>query len=334
MSPQKSRALRWAGVVAVVGLFVWYRIEDPVAAKPLSADKPVTSTEQQRAATRLAVLGDGGASIGQQRAELQTYLKDSGVSLESIETVLRHTRDGLALRRGTDGAQTRLGGPPVLPAGERWPTAADGDKFTFVGALDFAELPRMDPLPTEGTLALYWNREWGGKGEGKMDFVAATRAFYLEPGDRTSEPKPPANTPQITYKPLRGAAMPIAGDPKLLREELKGRPDLGKLDKAMDELDRHGLYPHHVLGSPIEVQRPVLRGMPAFFNPTLGYLSEASRDRFTAAERDAGEWVLLAQLNQQDDFVIDGGGSLFFVILEQDLEARRFDRVVGIRDPR
>ena len=74
--------------------------------------------------------------------------------------------------------------------------------------------------------------------------------------------------------------------------------------------------------------------MPAFFNPTLGYLSEASRDRFTAAERDAGEWVLLAQLNQQDDFVIDGGGSLFFVILEQDLEARRFDRVVGIRDPR
>src|SRR5215203_1872589 len=100
MSPEKSRALRWTGVVAVVGLFVWYRIEDPVAAKPLSADKPVTSTEQQRAATRLAVLGDGGASIGQQRAELQTYLKDSGVSLESIETVLRHIRDGIALREG------------------------------------------------------------------------------------------------------------------------------------------------------------------------------------------------------------------------------------------
>ena len=104
----------------------------------------------------------------------------------------------------------------MLPAGQRWPTAADGDKFTFVGALDFAELPRMDPLPTDGMLALYWNREWGGKGEGKRDFVAATRAFYLKPGDSATEPKAPAKTLPITYRPLRGAAMPIAGDPELV----------------------------------------------------------------------------------------------------------------------
>jgi Domain of unknown function (DUF1963) len=206
MSPQKSRALRWATVVVAVGLFVWYRIEDPGAVEPLPAAKPAASTEQQLAATRLAVLGDGGASIEQQRAELRSYLTDSGVSPTAIDTVFRHTRDGIALRPGREGAQTRLGGPPLLPAGEKWPTAADGDKFTFVGALDFAELPRMEPLPTEGTLALYWNREWGGKGEGKMDFVAATRAFYLTTDDRTSDPKAPAQTRPITYKPLRGAA--------------------------------------------------------------------------------------------------------------------------------
>ena len=332
MSPQKSRALRWAGVLAVVGLFVWYRVEDPGAAKPPPTAKP-TATAQELAATRLAVLADGGASLDQQRAELRTYLQTSGVSREAIDTVLRHTRDGIALRPGTDGARTRLGGPPVLPAGRRWPTAADGDKFTFVGALDFAELPHMDPLPADGTLALYWNRKWGGKGEGKKDFVAATRAFYLKPGDSASEPKAPAKTVPITYKPLRGAVMPIAGDPGLVAEELRGHPDLGKLTKAMNELKGRGLYPQHVLGAPIEVQGPVLKGMPGFFNPTLGYLSEASRERFTPAERDAGEWVLLAQIEEQDDFVIaPGGGVLYFVILKQDLEAQRFDRVIGIMD--
>jgi Domain of unknown function (DUF1963) len=332
MSPQKSRVLRWAGVVVVVGLFVWYRIEDPGAVEALPAAQPAASAELQRAATRLAVLADGGASVPRQRAELRAYLADSGVPEQSIDAVLRHTRDGIALRAGRDGAQTRLGGPPVLPAGELWPTAADGDKLTFVGALDFAELPRMDPLPVEGTLALYWNREWGGKGEGKMDFVAATRAFYLEPGDRTRAPAAPARTLPIPYTPLRGAAMPIAGEPGLVREELRGRPDLDRLGKAMDELERQGLYPHHVLGAPIEVQDPVLKGMAGFFNPTLGYLSEASRKRFTPAERDAGDWVLLAQIEEQDGLTIGDGGVLYFVMLKHDLEARRFDRVIGIMD--
>ena len=163
-------------------------------------------------------------------------------------------------------------------------------------------------------------------------FVAATRAYYLKPGDRASEPEAPAKTVPITYKPLRGAAMPIAGEPGLVAEELRGQPDLGKLTKAMDKLKGRGLYPHHVLGAPIEVQGPVLKGMPGFFNPTLGYLSEASRERFTPAERDAGEWVLLAQIEEQDDLVIGDGGVLYFVILKRDLEAQRFDRVIGIMD--
>ena len=100
----------------------------------------------------------------------------------------------------------------------------------------------------------------------------------------------------------------------------------------MDKLKGQGLYPHHVLGSPIEARRPVLNGMPGFFNPTLGYLSEASRERFTPAEREAGQWVLLAQFDQQGDFVLADGGALYFVILRQDLEAQRFDRVIGIMD--
>jgi len=330
MSPQKSRALRWAAVLAFVGLFVWYRVEDPGAVEQRTAAKPPAATKQQQGATRLAVLGDGGASVDRQRTELLTYLESSGLSLETIDIVLRHTRDGIALRQGTEGARTRLGGPPLLPKGEKWPTAADGDKLTFVGALDFAELPRMDPLPSEGILALYWNRDWGGKGEGKKDFVAATRAFYLKPGDPTSEPEAPAQTLPITYKPLRGAAMPIAGDPQLVGEELRGSRDLGKLEQAMGELRRQGVYPHHVLGAPIDAHGSVLRAMPGFFNPTLGYLSEASRTRFSPAERDAGKWMLLAQIEQQDDFVIGDGGVLYFVILKQDLEAQRFDRVVGI----
>ena len=139
--------------------------------------------------------------------------------------MLRHTRDGIALRPGTDGARTRLGGPPLLPAGQR----SGRPRRTATSSRSSARsTSRSSPAwirsPATASLALYWNREWGGKGEGKKDFVAATRAFYLKPGDRASEPEAPAKTLPITYKPLRGAAMPIAGDPELVAEELRGQP--------------------------------------------------------------------------------------------------------------
>src|ERR687897_29305 len=68
-------------------------------------------------------LASRGGSGSEQRDELERYLVGRGVSHETIAAVLRHTRDGIALRPGPRGARSRLGGQPLLPPGEPWPTA-------------------------------------------------------------------------------------------------------------------------------------------------------------------------------------------------------------------
>jgi hypothetical protein len=294
--------------------------------------EPTPTTAQKREAKALVRLSERSASPARQRTALRGYLEGSGVSSPTIAAVMRHTRDGIALRPGPGDAVSRMGGRPVLPAGAKWPSDA-GVPFTFVVALDLAELPHLDPLPRAGTLALYWNNDWvDTPGEGKMDFVAATRAYYLPPGAPVRHPAAPRATYPIKRKPLRGTVTPIAGDPNLVADEIKGRPDLDRLNTAMSELLAAGLYPHHLLGAPIEIQGPVLEGMRYYLDARHGDVAPRSLARFTAAERRSKDWVLLAQIEEAEDFVVADAGVLYFVMLRKDLEARRFDRVIGMMD--
>ncbi len=136
----------------------------------------------------------------------------------------------------------------------------------------------------------------------------------------------------MDVKPLRGTRMPIAGDPNLVADEIGERPDFERTTAALNELTRQGLYPHHVLGAPIDVQGRVLEEMPSYFDPKLRYLSDESRERFTPAERASDDWRLLAQIDTDETVMFGDAGSLYLVILEQDLAARRFDRVIGMMD--
>ena len=295
-----------------------------------------TAPERQAPAAdaqRLVALAERGAPATEQRAALRRYLSARRISAPTIATVLRHTRDGIALRPGASGDGARLGGQPVLPAGEPWPRSAKGKPFTLIAVFDFSRLPHLEPLPQQGTLALYWNLNWFEEpGDGEMDFVAATRAYYVPPGGATDHPSAPAESYPFGPISLDGTVTPIAGDPNLVAEEIKGRRDANALYKAMDDVMTAGLYPHHLLGAPIEVQGPVLAGMPAYFDPKFKYLAPESRERFTAAERESGDWMLLAQISEDEGLTIADGGELYFVILRSDLAARRFDRVVGIMD--
>jgi hypothetical protein len=281
----------------------------------------------------LVDLADRGASVTAQRRALRSYLAQSGISSRTSAAVLRHTRDGIALKPGPSHARSRIGGRPVLPAGERWPTSKRGYPFTFIGAFDLAELPRLDPLPHKGTLVLYWNLHWFEEPDaGEMDFVAATRVYHLPPGAPVHHPDAPEEAFPLDATPLRGVKMPVAGDPGIVAREIKGRPDEDELIAAMNDLSYAGLYPNHLLGAPIEVQSPVLEWLPSFFDPKYRYVSAKSRARFTRAERESGDWVLLAQINEEHGLVIADGGVIHFLILRKDLDAGRFDRVVGIME--
>jgi hypothetical protein len=294
---------------------------------------PVPAPQVREDAQALVDLAENGASVARQRRALRSYLAGRGISRGTIAAVLRHTRDGIALHAGPRDARSRIGGRPVLPAGEPWPTSSSG-LFTFIGAFDLAELPHLKPLPAKGTLALYWNifHWFEDAGPGKMDFVAATRAYHLPPGARVTHPVAPEESYPLDVAPLRGIAMPIAGDPSLVFDEIEGRPDAEAAIAAMNDVSHAGLYPNHLLGAPIEIQGPVLEGMRSFFDPKFGYLASESRARFGRDEREAGDWMLLAQINEEHGLTIADGGAIHFVILRKDLEAQRFDRVVGIME--
>jgi hypothetical protein len=154
---------------------------------------------------------------------------------------------------------------------------------------------------------------------------AATRTFF-PPGAATSEPDAPEKSYPLDLKPLRGTRMPIAGDPNLVADEIGERPDFERTTAALNELTRQGLYPHHVLGAPIEVQGPVLEEMPSYFDPKLRYLSDESRERFTPAERASGDWRLLAQIDTDETVMFGDAGSLYLVILEQERNPRGWSR--------
>ena len=329
----RVKVLLWVAAIALVALAMQNRGRTPRPPVPAAAAPVAKSAEPVpvEKAEPLADLARRGASPAKQRRALRRFLRSSGVGRASIASVLRHTRDGISLWPGGADATSRIGGTPVLPRGEQWPTSASGNPFTFVAAFDLGDLPQLDPLPREGTLALYWNFGWMDEGGGDMDYVASTRAYLVEPGEET-HPAAPRQSAPIAAQPLRGTRAALAGDPFLVADEVEGHGDRERLSAAMDALMEAGLYTHRLLGAPNEIQGPVLRDMRFYFDPKRGYLSGASRERFTPAEREHGDWVLLAQLEETEDFVIADGGVLHFVILRSDLEAGRFDRVVGMME--
>src|SRR6478735_1767988 len=90
----------------------------------------------------------------------------------------------IALREEGEG-RSRFGGdgPPV----------ADAPELTFIASIDLSELPRVEPLPAEGTLRFYWNLEFHELE--RMDFVVASRVVYdPEPAPRTPSGTPLAGT--------------------------------------------------------------------------------------------------------------------------------------------
>src|SRR5919197_2856406 len=84
-----------------------------------------------------------------------------------IEAIMSLVRPALRLSAGPPDARSRLGGPPMLPAGTPWPTWGDR-ALDFIGVIDFGELASalwLPDLPGAGTVAFYYAtdlpRPWG-----------------------------------------------------------------------------------------------------------------------------------------------------------------------------
>ncbi len=82
------------------------------------------------------------------RDALEVFLRDGGLEAHAARLAHEIAEVGLLLEPAK-GVNSRLGGPPLLPAGEPWPEA-----LTFVAGIDLSELP-PSRLPDHGWMLCF-----------------------------------------------------------------------------------------------------------------------------------------------------------------------------------
>lgn len=301
-----------------MGLLDRFRRERPERATPPSAPPP--EPPRRDAFGPLRALSLDGADLDLMRPVLIDGLLQHGVSADSMPSILEHVRDGIALfELGDTTRRSRIGGAPQLPEGTDWPRDRDGEPFSFIAAIDLDEMPGLDPLPPDGTLLVYWSERYFEFE--RMDFLEATRVFWVAREEGLAPATAPEGAPSYESVPLSGGLMPILGgfeDVRLASDEEDAWYE------AVDELT--GLHQHQLLGASRDVQGPVLGEVAYWFDN--GW--PESREGFSDAELAGEGWMLLGQIESTGELMFGDAGALYLLILRDDLDARRFDRVLGI----
>lgn len=217
---------------------------------------------------------------------------------------------------------SRLAGQPDLPPGFAWPTHGP-EPMALLAQIDLAELAPHAPqsaLPASGWLYFFWAVDSGGWGYTAETAGSFAVHYHQGPVEELTRTEPPAGLPQwaqdfapctVAFEP--GVALPGWQDlryPKAL--------DLSQDIESWYELSLRvmGVEPpgetvHHLLGHPQLVQ-----GDP----------------RPQAVKRRGGEpddWNLLLQLETDTvspNWMWGDVGTVYFLIRDQDLEARAFDQ--------
>jgi len=207
-----------------------------------------------------------------------------------------------ALRLGVEGEVTvRLGGTPLLPAGEPWPTW-DGRPLDFLGVIDFAELAgfgEIPGLPGTGTAAFYYASEaprpWGdeaGQRDGWRVFTGRLETATAPPGA--------SSYPECELGVAPFLSLPSPQEPVLqsLEQTYSGvLPVYEQLHAAWSQHAWPDDIPVHQLGGwPALVQRPV--GPDCLFASSGRDLDAlTSADLSPDDEAAVEEWRLLLQLD-------------------------------------
>ena len=219
-----------------------------------------------------------------------------------------------AVRLGTEGETTvTLGGPPLLPPGEPWPTWGDRP-LDYLGSVDFDRLPHVADLPAKGTVAFYYAsalpRPWGDQ-PGQRD------AWRLYSGELREVPLPPgASTfPECSLKAAPFLSLPAPKEPFLERLEGLYSGVLPVYEQLHVAWQQH-IWPddtpaHQIGGWPLLVQRPVAADC---------HYASTGRDPDTApltheeVSALAEEWRLILQLDSDPRLGWDWGdpGRLYF----------------------
>ncbi|MCP3137956.1 YwqG family protein [Pyxidicoccus xibeiensis] len=236
----------------------------------------------------------------------------------------------------------RYGGLPFLPPGTPWPRSPEGP-LHFLGQLDFAELAgcrgaMLPELPTEGLLAFFYdveNQPWGTEPPHRT----FCKLIYVPPGAELVPLSPPeelmqAERPVLPIRQLHptvGLSLPgwsdinAPVDPDFWSEE-QGE-DIIELRRQLMGTDTADRGADQLRGHPNWWQEDGRIDAQLASNGLDAYASESTPE----AERlrpGAKGWNLLWQVGTDEamGFVWGSYGTIYLLIRDEDLLARRFER--------
>jgi uncharacterized protein YwqG len=212
---------------------------------------------------------------------------------------------------------TRLGGLPDLPVGLTWPTVTGEDgraHLGFLAQVNLSQLPRTadELLPQEGML-YFFSEEVGGH-----DFV---RAIYHPGGGRLKRAKARArlcpffDEGDSNLRPHQATVRLVVSTPNYASWD----PEAKEMWQALQELDLTDAY--------FDLQKSLIgpkHGRPGQGHQLLGYPTGV---RLTGKPSD--DRVLLFEMDSDKAIGTcwSDSGLLHVLIHQNDLTARRFDRV-------
>lgn len=231
-----------------------------------------------------------------------------------------------------DDPGTRFGGQALLPPGTEWPQR-NGYPLTFLGQIRVDEVARFEErLPGTGgrLLAFFYDLEQAPWGFDPAD-ADGCRVIPVDP-DTAVAVDPPEGTEAFAAHDL--ALQPEQTLPNLAEPVVRHIFDADEdgVRAYWEALDDAGSQEpvHRMFGWPELIQNPMQLECQLASNGVYCGNPEGYRDPRVEQLRDgAGDWVLLLQIDSDDDIGWMWGdvGRLYFWIREDDLRAGNFDKV-------
>lgn len=227
----------------------------------------------------------------------------------------------------------RLGGLPRMPEGMDWPVWEGHGPLAFVAEVDCAALPgeQLDiPLPADGRLAFFY---YGDEDDDALVDTsdpatwAGARVLHLPP-ESSDAPERSAPTGLTPYPevPLTVRVGPSAPD----FDSLALTAAFGEDEDELPDAFKRAVWSHqsgaaHQIGGQAQSVQTAVEIVVA--HGALG--GEVSWED-PRIEKEAEGWVLLAQLDSDEDadLMWGDGGALYWLIRPDDLAAGRFDNAM------
>jgi uncharacterized protein YwqG len=260
---------------------------------------------------------------------------------EDLEAIERLARSAVVLTPSSGDwgkTRSRFGGLPDLPASVPWPQYK-GRSQAFIAQIELSSRPPVAVqlgLPQEGLLLFFYDAEQSTWGFDPKDAGSFAVMFLPESTPPTERTDWPADLPdyaryQVSFLSSVETVMLPPWDSRLVQELHLDPERLDAYQNLLDELSGGAWASRGLLGGhPDQIQNDMPLDCELVSARIYCGDGSAYQDpRLPLFRQRARDWRLLLQVPSVEDagMMWGGSGCLYYWIREEDLAARRFDRV-------